>query len=57
MIAIYGYRGQHVHALMPEFGSVLDGATVIWVDQAGQEIRTPVALLELARYLETLQVD
>lgn len=53
MAQIYGYPGQfHV---MPEFGPLLQGPTVMWRDETGAVVETPRALLALARYLETLQ--
>lgn len=53
MAQIYGYPGQfHV---MPEFGPVLEGPKVMWRDETGAVVETPKALLDLARYLETLQ--
>jgi mono/diheme cytochrome c family protein len=53
MAQIYGYPGQfHV---MPEFGPLLDGPKVMWRDENGAIVETPKALLELAKYLETLQ--
>lgn len=53
MARVYGYPGQfHV---MPEFGPVLEGPTVMWRDETGGVVETPRALLDLARYLETLQ--
>jgi mono/diheme cytochrome c family protein len=53
MAQIHGYPGQfHV---MPEFGPLLEGPTVMWRDETGTEVETPRALLELAQYLETLQ--
>jgi len=57
MAKVYGYEGQGVHALMPEFGAILDSPTVLWTDDAGQDVPTPEALLELAFYLEGLQAD
>ncbi|WP_294624344.1 c-type cytochrome [uncultured Roseovarius sp.] len=53
MAQIYGYPGQfHV---MPEFGPLLEGPHVMWRDETGAVVETPRALLDLARYLETLQ--
>jgi len=55
MARIYGYPDQfHV---MPEFGPILAGPTVMWRDETGAVVETPRALLDLARYLETLQRD
>ena len=55
MAAIFGYRGKDYAALMPEFGPLFDGPTVIWRSPKGQEFVTPLSLLALARYLETIQ--
>jgi mono/diheme cytochrome c family protein len=55
MTTIYGYRGKETLALMPEFGPVLEGSTVIWTAPDGSEIETPAELIALAEYLETLQ--
>lgn len=57
MAKIYGYQGQDVYGLMPEFGAILQSPTVLWTDETGQEVPTPEALLELAGYLEGLQAD
>ena len=57
MAAIYGYRGQELHALMPAFGAILDSPTVMWTDPSGEQIATPSALLAIATYLEGLQTD
>lgn len=53
MAQIYGYPGRY--AVMPEFGPLLSGPSVIWKDEEGVEVRTPKALLSLAQYLETIQ--
>lgn len=53
MAQIYGYPGRY--AVMPEFGPLLSGPSVLWKDEEGVEVRTPKALLALARYLETIQ--
>jgi len=55
MAAIHGYEGREVHSLMPNFGAILDSAPALWVDETGQQIATPSALLALATYLEGLQ--
>lgn len=55
MAKVYGYPGKQDFHTMPEFGPLLDGPKQIWVSKEGEEIMTPVALLELAGYLETLQ--
>lgn len=53
MAQIYGYPGRY--AVMPEFGPLLSGPSVMWTDEEGMQVRTPKALLALARYLETIQ--
>lgn len=55
LLTVHGYPGKHDTAVMPEFGPLLSGPGQIWVSPEGEEIRTPVALLELAAYVETLQ--
>ena len=55
MAKIYGYPGRYQSHVMPEFGPILEGPTVVWRDEAGVDIETPIALLELAQYIETLQ--
>lgn len=55
MTKVHGYPGQHESSVMPEFGPLLDGPKQIWVSANGEEIMTPVSMLELAAYLETLQ--
>ncbi|MEZ5714036.1 MAG: cytochrome c [Paracoccaceae bacterium] len=55
MATVYGYPGKHDFQVMPEFGPLLEGPKQIWVSPKGEEVMTPVALLELASYLETLQ--
>ncbi|WP_306155349.1 cytochrome c [Roseovarius sp. MMSF_3281] len=53
MAQVHGYPGRfHV---MPEFGPVLEGPKAMWRDETDAVLETPRALLELARYLETLQ--
>ena len=55
VMTVHGYPGKHDTAVMPEFGPLLDGPGQIWVSPGGEEIMTPVVLLELAAYVETLQ--
>lgn len=55
MATVYGYPGKHAFQVMPEFGPLLEGPKQIWVSPKGEEVMTPVALLELVSYLETLQ--
>ena len=53
MAQIHGYRGRN--ELMPEFGTLLEGPSVMWQDETGARIETPVALLALAEYLAEIQ--
>ena len=55
MTTVYGYPGKDTFSTMPEFGPLLDGPKQIWVSAEGEEVMTPVALLDLVSYLETLQ--
>ena len=55
MATAYGYPGKHAFSAMPEFGPLLNGPKQIWVSPKGEEVMTPVALLDLVSYLETLQ--
>ena len=55
LTTVHGYPGKHETSIMPEFGPLLSGPKQIWVSPSGEEIMTPVALLELSGYLETLQ--
>lgn len=55
LATVHGYPGKHEAGVMPEFGPLLTGPKQIWVSPEGEELMTPVALLELADYLEGLQ--
>lgn len=55
LATVHGYPGKHESAVMPEFGPLLSGPKQIWVSPKGEEVMTPVALLDLADFLETLQ--
>lgn len=55
LVTVHGYPGKHDTSVMPEFGPLLEGPKQIWVSPGGEEIMTPVALLDLSAYLETLQ--
>lgn len=57
MAKIYGYPGVTGHTTMPEFGPLLEGPQVIWVNPEGAKIPTPKALVELSDYLESLQIN
>lgn len=53
MAQIHGYPGRfHV---MPEFGPLLQSRPVMWQDETGAMVETPQALLEVARYLASIQ--
>lgn len=53
MAQVYGYPGRfHV---MPEFGTLLQGRSVVWADETGQQVKTPEPLLQLTEYLVSIQ--
>ncbi len=52
---IHGYTGPGHFGDMPEFGSEMDGAKVIWTTAEGDRIPTAAGLVRLVRYLESLQ--
>lgn len=52
---IYGYPGRYHTEIMPEFGPLFVGDTVTVTTAEGEEVQTPRALLDLVRYIETLQ--
>lgn len=53
MVKVHGYAGRA--DVMPEYGTLLTGPTVTWEDEAGMKVETPVGLLAIARYLESIQ--
>ncbi|MCR8722988.1 cytochrome c [Frigidibacter sp. ROC022] len=61
MSVIDGYtRGQHANAvrteMMPEFGTLLEGRSVLYDDGlGGPPVPVPERLLQLAQYLERMQ--
>lgn len=55
MAAIFGYPGKTHTETMPDFAAELAGPTVLWEAPDGERIETPVPLLDLAQYLETIQ--
>lgn len=55
MVTVHGYPGKHDTSVMPEFGPLLAGPKQIWISPEGEEMMTPVALLDLVEYVETLQ--
>jgi len=56
MSTIDGYLRAKTHGTtMPQFGGLLDGPAMVWTDSNGVATPTPVALVELAGYLESIQ--
>lgn len=55
MAQIYGYPGRYQSGSMPEFGPVLDGPLVDFETESGAVLPTPQALIDLARYLQSIQ--
>ena len=55
MAQINGYTGRHQLGGMPEFEQDLKGPTVQWTDAFGVVTPTPTVLLEIAKYLESIQ--
>jgi len=51
---IHGYPDSFHASIMPEFGSLLAGETVLVMTDQG-EVSTPKALAELVAYLESIQ--
>lgn len=54
MAKIHGYSGRA--DVMPEFGTVLSGPTLMWTNEEGVRIKTPRGLLAIAEYLASIQV-
>lgn len=52
---IHGYPDRFHAEIMPQFGPLLDGPKADYVEADGTRVPTPLALLELGRYLESLQ--
>lgn len=56
MSKIYGYQGdQAARALMPEFGPLLEGETVLFDTGDGIATPTPLRLVQLAEHVKSLQ--
>lgn len=56
MSKIWGYtKGQGAPSMMPEFGPLLDGPTVLVDVGDGIQTPTPQRLIDLANYLVTIQ--
>ncbi len=55
MAQIWGYAGKKGQDVMPDFGSLLDGELVPYDGGDGIETPTPIRLVQIAEYLETLQ--
>lgn len=52
---VHGYTGRTQFGTMPEFGRDISGPMVDWVADSGEVIPTPQGLIDLARYLESIQ--
>jgi len=52
---IHGYAGRHQFGGMPGFAGLFDVPSVTWTTRDGAELPTPVSIVRLTRYLETLQ--
>ena len=55
MQLVHGYPGKFQTTTMPEFGPLLRGPTRQIRTQDGMLVETPIALIALVDYLETLQ--
>lgn len=55
MAQIWGYAGAKGRGVMPDFGPMLAGETVLYDGGDGIGTPTPVRLVELAEYLKRLQ--
>ncbi|MEJ2020762.1 MAG: cytochrome c [Maritimibacter sp.] len=55
MSTIDGYSRAATHGPMPVFGALLDSPIVNWAGPDGEVTPTPIALIQLAAYLESLQ--
>ena len=55
MAWIHGYPDRYSGRLMPEFGPLLDGETVMVVAEDGTRVPTPKSLVLIVSYLESLQ--
>ena len=56
MAQIWGYAGAKGRGVMPDFGPLMGGETVLYDGGDGIETPTPLRLVALAEYLKTLQV-
>lgn len=55
MSKIYGYQGDATaQAVMPEFGDLLEGETVLYDSGDGIPTPTPLRLVQLAEYIRSL---
>ena len=55
MAQIWGYTRKKGGGVMPDFSPMLEGATVPFDGGDGIETPTPIRLVALAQYLETIQ--
>ena len=52
---VHGHTGRSAFGMMPEFGRDMSGPMVDYVAASGEVIATPQGLIDLARYLESIQ--
>lgn len=55
IVQVHGYTGRSAFGMMPEFGREMSGPMVDYVAASGEVIPTPQGLIDLARYLESIQ--
>lgn len=55
MAWIHGYPDRYSGRVMPEFGPLLDGETVMVTAEDGTRVPTPKSLVLIVSYLESLQ--
>lgn len=56
MAQIWGYAGAKARGIMPDFGPLMGGETVLYDGGDGIDTPTPARLVGLAEYLKSLQV-
>jgi mono/diheme cytochrome c family protein len=53
MAQVHGYHGRN--DVMPEYQTVLEGPKVMWRDETGARVETPLVLVQVAQYLAAIQ--
>lgn len=56
MAQIWGYAGAKGRGVMPDFGPLMDGETVLYDGGDGIDTPTPARLVGLAEYLKSIQI-